>query len=49
MKRPADLVAVELGDFRADWRGERIAGRVVDGRLKPYQTRAQIEAARSIG
>jgi membrane-bound lytic murein transglycosylase A len=44
MKRPADLVAVELGDFRADWRGERIAGRVVDGRLKPYETRTQIEA-----
>jgi membrane-bound lytic murein transglycosylase A len=44
MKRPLDLVAVELGDFRADWRGERIAGRVVDGRLKPYETRAQIEA-----
>jgi membrane-bound lytic murein transglycosylase A len=44
MKRPPDLVAVDLGDFRADWRGERIAGRVVDGRLKPYETRAQIEA-----
>jgi membrane-bound lytic murein transglycosylase A len=43
MKRPPDLVAVDLGDFRADWRGERIAGRVVDGRLKPYETRAQIE------
>ena len=44
MKRPPDLVAVDLGDFRADWRGERIAGRVVDGRLKPYETRAQIDA-----
>ena len=44
MKRPPDLVAVDLGDFRADWRGERIAGRVIDGRLKPYETRAQIEA-----
>ncbi len=44
MKRPPDLIAVDLGDFRADWRGERIAGRVVDGRLKPYETRAQIEA-----
>jgi membrane-bound lytic murein transglycosylase A len=43
MKRPPDLVAVDLGDFRADWRGERIAGRVVDGRLRPYETRAQIE------
>ncbi len=44
MKRPPDLVAVELGDFRADWRGERIAGRVVDSRLKPYETRTRIDA-----
>jgi membrane-bound lytic murein transglycosylase A len=41
-KRPADLVTVELGDFRADWRGERIAGRVVDGQLKPYPDRLTI-------
>ena len=43
MKRPDDLVMVELGDFRADWRGERIAGRVVDGALKPYPDRRAIE------
>lgn len=43
LRRPADLVMVELGLFRPAWRGERIAGRVVDGRLKPYETRAQIE------
>jgi membrane-bound lytic murein transglycosylase A len=42
-KRPDDLVTVELGDFRADWRGERIAGRVVAGRLKPYPDRLAIE------
>ncbi len=35
---------VELGRFRPAWRGERIAGRVVDGELKPYATRADIEA-----
>ena len=34
---------VELGLFRPAWRGERIAGRVVDGRLKPYDGRAEIE------
>lgn len=44
LKRPPDLVAVELGDFRADWRGQRIAGRVVQGRLKPFEKRAEIEA-----
>jgi membrane-bound lytic murein transglycosylase A len=42
-KRPSDLVMVELGLFRPAWRGERIAGRVVDGRLKPYESRAEIE------
>ncbi len=43
MKRPPDLVAVDLGDFRADWRGERIAGRVVGSQLKPYPDRLGIE------
>ncbi len=43
LKRPPDLVAVDLGQFRPDWRGERIAGRVVNGSLRPYETRAEIE------
>jgi membrane-bound lytic murein transglycosylase A len=44
LRRPPDLVSVDLGEFRPDWRGERIAGRVVDGHLRPYDTRAEIEA-----
>jgi membrane-bound lytic murein transglycosylase A len=44
LKRPADLVSVDLGLFRPDWRGERTAGRVVAGALRPYATRAEIEA-----
>jgi membrane-bound lytic murein transglycosylase A len=44
LRRPADLVMVELGRFRPAWRGERIAGRVVDGELRPYASRAEIEA-----
>lgn len=44
LKRPPDLVMVDLGRFRPAWRGERIAGRVVAGRLEPYETRAAIEA-----
>jgi membrane-bound lytic murein transglycosylase A len=44
LRRPPDLVMVELGLFRPAWRGERTAGRVVDGRLKPYDSRAQIES-----
>lgn len=43
-RRPADLVVVDLGDFRADLSGNNIAGRVVDGRLKPYATRADIDS-----
>jgi peptidoglycan lytic transglycosylase A len=43
LKRPADLVMVELGRFRPAWRGERIAGRVENGQLAPYASRAEIE------
>jgi len=43
MRRPEDLVMVELGLFRPAWRGERIAGRVDRGKLVPYPSRAEIE------
>ena len=43
LKRPHDLVMVDLGRFRPAWRGERIAGRVADGFLEPYASRAAIE------
>jgi len=42
--RPSDLVLVDLGNWRDSLRGERIAGRVIDGRLKPYDSRAEIDA-----
>lgn len=42
--RPADLVMVQLGDFREALKGERIAGRVQNGRLKPYESREKIVA-----
>jgi len=42
--RPGDLVLATLGDWREELRGERIAGRIIDGRLKPYFSRAEIEA-----
>ena len=41
-KRPDDLVMVHLGQFREDLRGVRIAGRVKNGTLKPYESREQI-------
>lgn len=41
---PDDLVSVDLGTFRPNLHGERIAGRVVDKHLVPYATRAEIDA-----
>jgi membrane-bound lytic murein transglycosylase A len=40
---PADLVNVDLGLFRENLKGQRIVGRVMDGRLIPYPARAEIE------
>jgi membrane-bound lytic murein transglycosylase A len=42
-KLPEDLITVELDLFRADLQGERIYGRVRDGRLIPYHSRAEID------
>ena len=39
---PKDLVLVSLGDWRARFSGQRIAGKVVKGRLKPYYSRKAI-------
>jgi membrane-bound lytic murein transglycosylase A len=41
--RPTDLVTVDLGRFRRSLRGDRIAGRVEDGRLLPFPDRAAID------
>lgn len=42
--RPDDLVMVDLGKFREELKGQRIAGRVKGSDLVPYETRAQIVA-----
>lgn len=42
-KRPGDLVMVDLGEFRPALKGQRIAGRVTDGNLKPYQDHKSID------
>jgi len=44
--RPDDLVMVDLGAFRESLRGQRIAGRVQSGKLKPYEDRSNISAGR---
>jgi membrane-bound lytic murein transglycosylase A len=41
--RPADLVTVNLGDFREDLKGETIMGRVKGENLVPYYDRSEIE------
>lgn len=48
-KRPTDLVLVGLGEFKNDWRGKRLAGKLKDGRIVPYATRAEIEAGKLRG
>lgn len=40
---PDDLVMVDLGKFREDLKGRRIAGRVTNGRLTPFEDRSRIE------
>ncbi len=40
---PPDYVQANLGEFRDDLKGQRIVGRVVNGRLKPTETRAEID------
>lgn len=42
--RPADLVTADPEAFRTLLRGERLAGKVIDGVLKPYDSRAEIES-----
>jgi membrane-bound lytic murein transglycosylase A len=41
--RPPDLVEVDLGRFRENLRGQRIAGKVENGRLTPFADRAAID------
>jgi membrane-bound lytic murein transglycosylase A len=48
-RRPEDLIGVDLGQFREDLKGERIAGRLEGRRLVPYADRAAIEAGALAG
>lgn len=47
--RPPELVMVDLGDFREDLKGKRIAGKVEDGNLVPYPDRKAIDAGALAG
>jgi len=39
---PKDLVSIDLGKFRPKWKGETIAGRIMNNKITPYPTRAEI-------
>jgi membrane-bound lytic murein transglycosylase A len=39
---PDDLVTADLGLFKEELKGQRIAGKVEKGKLKPYDSRAEI-------
>ena len=47
--RPPELVSVDLGTFREDLKGRRLAGRVEDGKLVPYAGREEIEQGELAG
>lgn len=47
--RPPELVMVDLGLFRPDLVGRRVAGTVDNGRLVPYPSRAEIEGGALAG
>lgn len=47
--RPPDLVMVDLGGFREELKGQRIAGKVEEGALVPYPDRRAIESGALAG
>jgi len=47
--RPDDVIGADLGQFREEWAGTNIAGRLVDGQYVPYYTRAEINAGAIAG
>lgn len=47
--RPKDLIDVDLGAFRADLKGRRLAGRLRGNKLVPYADRATIEGGALAG
>ena len=42
--RPDTLISVDLGAFKPEWQGQKIAGRIEGRRLVPYPSRAEIDA-----
>ena len=43
LSRPSDLVSIDLGRWREEWRGTQIGGRLDGQQFVPFPTRAEIE------
>lgn len=41
--RPEDLISVDLGKFRPEWKGRHIAGQIAGNKFVPYATRGEID------
>lgn len=41
--RPQELISVDLGGFRPEWKGQELAGRLDGQTLKPFPNRKEIE------
>lgn len=48
-RRPPDLLQADLGEFREQWKGEKLVARLEGGRLKPYHDRTAIDGGRLAG
>jgi membrane-bound lytic murein transglycosylase A len=48
-RRPPELVTVDLGLFREEWKGRRLAGRVVGRTFVPFADRAEIQTGALAG
>lgn len=43
LTRPENLISIDLGKFRPEWKGRHIAGRVAGNKFVPYATRGEID------
>ncbi|MBS0470032.1 MAG: murein transglycosylase A [Proteobacteria bacterium] len=41
---PDDLLTIDLGAFRPEWKGEKVGARIVGKKILPYPSRAEIDA-----
>lgn len=48
-KRPLDLVEADLGQFRPEWKGRTLRGKLTGTKITPYPTRADIAAGALAG